>query len=180
MVQRLTRRSNPLLESEALLEEYAEALLIDKYSLDAGLIEQPTVYYNVGVGYANAMSARDFARAELDRAKADADREVRNQAMDENVRITEAQVANRILEDPLYQAANRNYLDWKALTEKWIALKESFGQRAYALRDMCQLWISNYYADTAIHSDNAEARDRVASSARVQEAEQRRRRRENP
>jgi hypothetical protein len=168
-----------LLESEALLDEYTESLMIDKYSLDVGLIEQARVYNSVGIGYVNAMSVRDFARAELDRAKAEADRTIRNQAIDENIRITEAQVSNKILEDPLYQDANREYLDWKALTEKWLVLKESFGQRAYALRDLCQLWMSNYYADTAIQSDTAEARDRLATSARIQEAEQRRRRREN-
>lgn len=180
MAQRLQRTRSPLQDSEDLLQEYSESLLIDKYSLDVSIIEQPTVYNNVGVGYANAMSARDFARAELDRAKAEADREVRNQALDDNIRITEAQIANRILEDEIYQAANRDYLNWKALTEKWLVLKESFGQRSYALRDMCQLWISGYYADAAIQTDTHEARDRLASSARIQEAEQRRRRRENP
>lgn len=181
MAQRLViRTQSPLRQSEDLLEEYAEFLLINKHSLDAGLMEQPTVYYNVGVGYANAMSARDAARADLDRAKADADRTIRNRAADENHRITEAQVANQILEDHLYQSANKEYLDWKAITEKWLSLKESFGQRAYALRDLCQLWISNYYADTAIHAETSEARDRLASSSRAREADERRRRRDTP
>ncbi len=180
MPKRLIVEKNKIQENADLLDEYAEFLLIDKHNLDTALVEQGSVYYNVGIAYANAISARDYAKAELDKAKADADKVIRQTALTENERLTEAQVANRILEDTLYRAAHDEYLEWKLIADKWLALKESFEQRSYSLKELCQLWASNYYADTSVQSERHEAVDRVAAEARVAEAEIRKLRRAQP
>lgn len=177
MPDRVRIEKSPLEKNNDLLDEYSGYLQIDKLNLDTCLIEQCSVYYNVGVAFANALSERDYAKAELERVKAETDKIVRLQMTTENERITEAQVANRILEDAEYRASNSNYLEWKMIADKWQALKDSFGQRAYALRDLCQLWISNYYADSAVQVETSEARDRLASDARVKLSEARRNRR---
>ena len=160
-------------ENLDLIDEYAEALLIDKLNLDTCLIEQCSVYYKVGIGYADAVSYRDQAKSELDKVKAECDKFIRQDAAMANERITEAQVAAKILEETEYQIALGEFLEWKMLTDKWTALKESFGQRAYILRDLAQLWMANYYADTTIQPAKSEAVDRVASMARAQEAKAR-------
>lgn len=178
MPPRLAPQKSKLQENNELLDEYAEFLLIDKFNLDTCLIEQGSVYYNVGIAYTNAVSAKDYTKAELDRAKADADKTIRQQAAEESERVTEAQVANRILEDHLYRKAHDDFLEWKTISDKWLVLKESFEQRGYALRELCHLWVSNYYADTAIQSEKHEATDRLASTARVAEAKTRSERRQ--
>lgn len=160
-------------ESLDEINDYVEYLLIDKYNLDSGLVEQASVYHKIGNGYADAMSYRDQARAELDQVKAECDKFIRADAVLANERITEAQVTAKILEETQYQTANNEYLEWKMVTEKWSVLRDSFNQRAYALRDLCQLWMANYYADTAIAEARSGAVDRVASAARAAEAKAR-------
>lgn len=164
-------------ESSDLLEQYAELLQIDKNDLDTSLTEQSTVYYRVGEAYATAMSHRDYAKSNIDKVKADTDKYIRRRALEENEKVTEAQVANRILDDLNYQQAVIEHLEWKTVSDKWSALRDAFERRCYALRDLCTLWISGYYVDTVNRNDKVEARDRIASSARQTLAEERVRRR---
>jgi hypothetical protein len=155
------------------LNDYVEYLLIDKYNLDIGLVEQASVYHKIGDRLADAMSYRDQARAELDRTKAECDKFIRQDAALANERITEAQVAAKIVEEATFQTANSEYLEWKLIADKWTVMKDSFNQRAYALRDLCQLWMANYYSDTAIAEAKSVASDRIAATARAAEAKAR-------
>ncbi len=175
--EKIRLKSSPIQESSVLLEQYAKLLQIDKNDLDEALISQAIVYYRVGEAYATALSYRDYAKSNIDKVRADSDRLIRRRAVEENEKVTEAQVANRILDDLLYQQAVVDYIEWKTVADKWAALRDSFERRCYALRDMVHLWISGYYVDTVNRNDKAEARDRVASSARQTLAEERLRRR---
>lgn len=168
----------PLDQSIRLLEQYAELLQIDKNDLDNALIEQSSIYYRVGEAYATAISYRDYAKSNIDKVRADTDRLVRRKAQEESERVTEAQVANRILDDVLYQKAVDDHLEWKTVADKWSALRDSFERRAYALRDLVQLWIAGYYADSVGRADKMEARDRTASTNRQALIEERLRRRQ--
>lgn len=153
-----------------LLDEYSEFILIDKHNLDSAIVDQMRVYNYVGMEYANAVSYRDQAKFELDKVKAECDKFIRQDAALANERITEAQVAAKILEELTYQKANDEFLEWKMVTDKWTALKESFTQRSYMLRELCQLWMAHYWADDVIASDRREAVDRIAPAARAAEA----------
>lgn len=167
-------------KAEESLDEvgnYDEYLLIDKYNLDDDLVEQGRVYKIVADRLADAMSYRDQAKAELDRTRAECDKFIRQDAALANERITEAQVASKILEEATYQTAQNEHLEWRYITEKWTVLRDSFIQRGYALRELCQLWMANYYADTAIAEVRTEAVDRLATAARGAEARARTQRR---
>lgn len=160
-------------QSLDLLDQYSQFVEIDKHNLDSCCVDQTRVYRDVGLEFASATSFRDLAKFELDKVKAECDKFIRQDAAINNERITEAQVAAKILEELEYQKANDEFLEWKMVTEKWTALKDSFTQRAYMLRELCQLWMAHYWEDKVIEPARAEAVDRLAASARVAEAKAR-------
>ncbi len=171
-------KPSPLDQSIRLLEQYAELLQIDRNDLDTALLEQAQVYYRVGEAYATAISYRDYAKSHIDKVRADTDRLIRRKAQEEAEKVTEAQVANRILDDVLYQKVVDEHLEWKTVADKWSALRDSFERRCYALRDLCTLWVAGYFTDTTIKADSYEARDRAAATNRQTLTEERLRRRQ--
>lgn len=159
-----------------LLDTYQETLMIDKNDLDTGLVEQANIFHRVGLAYADCMSGRDFSRNQLEKIKAEIDRLTREDASREGQRLTESQVAHRIVEDDTYQAAFSNYLYWKALAEKWLSLRESYNARAYALRDLVQLYGMSYFERSTLITETNDARDRRGLENRAKLTEKRRER----
>lgn len=158
-----------------LLDTYTEALLIDKNDLDTALVEQANMFYRVGEAYADCLSNRDFSKNQLDKIKAEVDRYLREDAHRDGSRLTEAQIGHLINEDESYRTAYSNYLTWKTLTEKWSALREAYSARAYALRDLVQLFGLNYFERQSILQPEAtNARDRIAASVRQKLVDKRR------
>lgn len=159
-----------------LLDVYQESLMIDKNDLDTALVEQGNVFHRVGMSYADSISGRDFSRNQLERIKAEIDRDIREEAVQEHQRLTEAQIAHKITENETYQTAFSNYLSWKTLSEKWLSLRESYNARAYALRDLVQLFGMNYWERSIIKQESDEARDRRSTEVRAKLTEKRRER----
>jgi hypothetical protein len=159
-----------------LLEDYQENLIIDKNDLDTALVEQTNIFHRVGVAYADCISSRDFARNQLEKVKAELDRYTREDALRDSQRLTEAQIAHKIVESESYQNAHSNYLVWKSLAEKWLSLRESYAARAYVLRDLVQLFGMSYWERSIIKSEADVARDRRATDIRAKLVEKRRER----
>lgn len=159
-----------------LLDTYQETLVIDKNDLDTALVEQANVFHRVGVAYADCMSGKDFSRNQLEKTKAEIDRFTREDAVRESQRLTEAQIAHKIVEDDNYQAAYSNYLYWKSLAEKWLSLRESYNARAYVLRDLVQLFGMSYFERSTLITETNDARDRRGSEIRAKLTEKRRER----
>jgi hypothetical protein len=165
---------NYISKSEERLKELKEALLIDRNDLDTELVHQPNLYYQVGEAFSEAISFRDEAKFNRDREAAELDRAIRREALDNNEKISEAQVANRVKENPSYYDYHERYLLLSKNAAFWEALKESFQQRSYAIKDLTQLWISGYYTDSVGRIERNVARDNKASDARDKMAEARR------
>lgn len=159
-----------------LLDVYEETLIIDKNDLDTALVEQANVFHRVGVAYADCISGRDFARNQLEKIKAELDRFTREDAVREGQRLTEAQVAHKIVEDETFQTAHSNYLYWKVLAEKWLSLRESYSARQYALRDLVQLYGQSYFERSTLITETNDARDRRGSEMRAKLVEKRKER----
>ena len=160
----------------AVLDTYTAYLIIDKHELDTALEQQARLTQEVGTSHADAVSARDYSKNQLEKIKADVDKFIREEASTNNLRVTEAQVSNQIIEDESYQTAFSNFLMWKTLADKLLVMREAFGSRAYALRDLVMLHAAGYWPERSIISEKADARDRAAATIKEALAEKRRQR----
>ncbi len=122
-------------------------LLIDKSSLDDELAHQSEIFYRIAEAYVEAVAKRDMLKEDMATVDAMLDGQIRATAAE---KITEAQVKSKIQLDPTHQAASNSYFDAKTRADLLGALKEAFGQRSYLIRDLCQLYISNYYGANAV------------------------------
>ncbi len=147
------------------INEFRNYLKIDKGSLDTELMHQPELLYQVSESYAEANAHRDAMKEALAMADAGLDARVREQFK----ATTEAQVKSKIQIDEQHASRFSLYLEAKFAADQLAALKESFTQRGYMLRDLCQLYTTGYFEANAVRSDaNSDAvaykkrRERIA------------------
>jgi hypothetical protein len=171
-----TAFQNYLKESEVGLEEFEDKLKIDKDDLDHELVHQSSLSFNVGRMFAKSISVRDAAKSERNKVSAALDREIRREASHNEEKVTEPQILSRIKENPRYDEINSRYQKLCEISAVWEALKESYQMRSYAIKDLVQLWIANYYTDSVGKQDRNAARDRIAGDARTRLSEARNRR----
>lgn len=151
-------------EHQTHIDRCTKALAIDKNDLDNEVIHQPQLFNEVSQHYVQALAQRDMLKQEVDLAKAQLDTHLRTEYVNEGVKYTEASLANTIIQHPEYQKAVTEHLAWAHLTNAWGALKESFMQRSYALKDLAALYISGYYAEAAIKEPQQGAIARKAAN----------------
>lgn len=147
------------------IREFKGYLKIDKGALDNELMHQPELLFAVSEAYAEASAHRDAMKEALAMADAGLDARIREQFK----ATTEAQVKSKIQVDEQHAARFSAYLTAKFEADQLAALKESFTQRGYMLRDLCQLHTTGYFESNAVRSDaNSDAvaykkrRERVA------------------
>jgi|PlaIllAssembly_1097288.scaffolds.fasta_scaffold03219_2 hypothetical protein len=134
------------------IEYLKEFLIIDKNHLDEAIEVQAEIFYHVADGTAQAVSERDQIKYELDTLLSDTYLAIRLEATEEGRKITEALLENEVAQDKDVQKLKEKYLEVKANAEKWLALKESFTQRGYMLREMASLYVSGYFAEISVRS----------------------------
>lgn len=144
-------------ESHKLLDDYTDALKIDKLALDNELTDHPELLNAIGREYARCMAMRDNKKHDHDLAIAATDKRLRTRYSDEGVKITEARLEKELLEHPAVQNAFTEYAMWKHMTEAWLALKESMNARGYALRDLAALYIAGYYSHAPVKAAEKDA-----------------------
>jgi hypothetical protein len=154
---------------ETTLAELEQRLSIDEHALDDALTQQPDSFYRVAKNLALLISRRDAAKQLLAEEEARADREFRDVAAKNNDKTTEAELKNMIRLDADVRKAQKSFLDLSQSVGELSALKEAFQQRSYVLKDLVNLYISNYYSNQD-GSDNSRAsrqiRDHDAEKAK--------------
>lgn len=133
-------------------DEYNNALKIDKLDLDNELIEQAAIYYQVSREYAQAVSIRDELYDKVKRVAAKLDKKLRDDNAEQGLRITEVALQSQILNEEPYIQAREEFNNAKLEADILLAQKEAFQQRSYALKDLCGLFISGYFTDSAMKS----------------------------
>jgi len=123
-----------------------QELLIDKNELDRELIEQASQYHASGEEYAKAQSRVAYLKDQLSALQASIDREIRQQASEDNEKVSETLVFNRVVMDDRYRAMNMEVLQAREAMESAGSLRDSFAQRAFALKDLVVLYTSGYFA----------------------------------
>src|SRR5216684_2936023 len=137
-----------LLKIANQVNEYEDALKIDKNDLDNELVYQGDLYYQVGKRLAEVISVRDTLKLERDKMSAELDRSIRIIAITNQEKVSEPQIANRIKEDPSYDNICREYIKVGKWSNTLESLQKSYEQRNYALSKLVDLYISGYFTET--------------------------------
>lgn len=157
--------------SEDEFDELKQKLIINKTALDEELVHQAHSFYELADMYSAAVSQRDALYEEVKQVDADLYGVIRVELEQRGVKATEAIVASQVQSSQEHKDAHKAFLDAKLLADKLGALKEAYGQRAYMLRDLVQLYAVGYFSDTPIRSTNAS--DAMYDHRRMRMAEKR-------
>lgn len=154
-----TRTSGPaytvLAEPREPQGRYAElkaALTIDKHALDEELIRQPQYFSDVSDEYALAISERDLAKDELKAEDARLFLLHKRKAEEDGEKTTQDLLNARVAADPAHARAFARSLAANVTAARWDGLKESFGQRSHALKDLAKLYETGYFGGPSAHS----------------------------
>lgn len=127
---------------------FRRGLEIDKDDLDTCIMRQPGLYQDVADAYVEAMSIRDFAKAEEDRIESATATRIRAEA--EGKGPTEATVKALVTLDADVIEARHNTIRATAAATALAQMRESYAQRAYALKDLAQLWLGGYFQTASV------------------------------
>ncbi len=139
-----------------LIEELKGTLNIDKNALDEELVQSPELLFKVSDAYIAAIDIRDALKNDLAVAEAEADKAIRANADKSGEKVTEGSIKARVLTHKDRVKAYNAFLDAKLAADRLGALKEAFTLRGYAIRELCQLFTSNYYQERSIRRDARE------------------------
>lgn len=133
---------------------FRRGLEIDKNDLDTCIMHQPGLFQDVADAYVEAMSIRDYAKAEEDRVESEVSRRIRAEAErdDKGKGPTEATVKALVTLDAEVIAAKRHTISATNRAAALALMRESYSQRAYALKDLAQLWLGGYFQTSSINS----------------------------
>jgi hypothetical protein len=116
--------------------ELRDKLRINEDDIDRCLIEQPEYFYMAAEAVATATGRRDTLKLQRDELTAELDQMLRKKAVDDEEKLTETQLTNRLKTLPKMMAANRAYIEVCKLVDEAVAMKDSYQQRSYMLREL--------------------------------------------
>jgi len=149
-------------------------LSIDRHALDECLEKQPMLFYEVSKMLALTISQRDEAKQNLIMAESKADIKIRREAVNTGDKVTEREIdANKRLSPRVEEAtASLNILQKNLHIV--AGLKDAFEQRSRALKDMCGLYVSNYYSTASTGGASHQLKESHGEDAREAMASKRR------
>ena len=148
------------------IDYFKKNLKIDRNNLDEEVIRQPGLYEEVSTQAALAISKRDELEEKLKITAAQLDTKVRKRMEKRNERITEPIVKNKILGHMEYKDVWEDYIELRRKAARLQALKESYQQRGYMLRELVTLYVNSYYS-----LESAQSNQHKAKKARAQHGE---------
>lgn len=132
------------------IKELTKALKIDREDLDGAVSEQPELYYHVSLEAARAASRRDQAKDQLKVVEADLNQQVRKELLDAGEKVTEKGLEHMVTAHQDRADAVADLLNAAREAEEWQALKESFQQRSYMLRELAALTVHQLMSSGSI------------------------------
>src|SRR5688572_7391907 len=129
--------------------EFRGYLRIDKNALDDAVIEQPSLLYAVSEELAAATARRDELKELLATTDAKLDAKYRK---DLNGKNTDTAIKNRVQKSQEHSDAFRAFISAKERADVLYALKDAFQARSYALRELCELYVANYFEEGSLRS----------------------------
>ncbi len=126
-------------------------LVLDKDRLDDELIAQASLLHASSEKYEIACGERDCLKETLATVDARLDASYRQQL---GSKITEGTIKASVQADPLHAAAFSDYVAAKQYAGELGALADAFKDRSYMLRELCQLYRSNYFETDSVRSND--------------------------
>lgn len=130
---------------------FKEQLKLDKYNLDDCAIEQPDLYAEWGIKWADAVDVRDRQKDFLAVVRSECDYEIRAtpsefgwEKLDKAP--TEAFISAAIPSHPSYKEANEAYLEACHDVNILVIAKDAFEQRRKMIEVLQQLYSGNYFS----------------------------------
>lgn len=127
-------------------KEYRKDLEIDKFALDEMCVMQPSIYFKHSEAYTDALDKVNRLKIKLEELKAVTDKEVRLSYATKNVKVTESVIARDIALTPKVQKLQEYCLDARQEANTLQNLKEALGQKKDSIRDLVNLYQSNYFS----------------------------------
>lgn len=155
------------------LDEFEEALQIDKNDLDEEVIRQPQLIYMIHKACAGLVLKRDIADKTVDDIKLDLDKQFRKQAEDAGEKLTETALTRRIADTKAVRNAEEALLKAKHELAVWEGMKAAIQDRSYELRQLVSLYEVNYYANDGMGKAGRDHKDAVADRVRRETGQQR-------
>lgn len=136
------------------IDDLRDALVVDKNNLDGMLMQQPMLQQHVSEMAAEVASMRDSAKERLSRVDAQVAKKLRKQLMISEGKVSEARIDREVPLTDEHKEAFFIYNELCALSTKWDALKDTFRNRAFVIRDFVSLYTANYFTDTSFRSQS--------------------------
>lgn len=130
-------------------DQLRDSLNIRRGNLDEELIRQPQLFYEAGEAYAKAVDAREQAKDALKLTAADLYLRLRRKLADKE-KPTEANLNAHIESSEEHVIAKVRLAEATAEVEKAQALKEAYSQRAWMLRELCNLHLAGYFSKGSV------------------------------
>lgn len=137
------------------LDEFRRYLRIDKHSLDDELVSQSELLFKVAEAYLDAAATRDELKERLAVVDAQLDAQVRADLEKNDTKATEAMVKSLVTTHKRHEVASAAYLAARHEANLLQAMKESFKDRGFHVRDLVELYTSQYYDTKSVQGTNS-------------------------
>ncbi len=158
---------------DKLIAEFKDLLLIDKNSLDEHLQEQAEIFFRIADALVLAQSERDMFKENISTTDAELNIEFRKDLEEREIKVTDSKINAMVQKADEHLVAFNRYIDAREKADKLAAMKESWMQRSYMLRELVGLFIAGYFSDAAMKGGSPDARDMKAKADRKAIAEKR-------
>ena len=125
-------------------------LSIDQHSLDRELIEQSVKFGAASRSFAMSKSELDQAKEALSRKDAELNVAYRDEHENAGEKATEAKLNTEVQTDSEHIEASDKYLAALAEYNHTSATKDAWHQRAYMLRELCGLFVAEYWDKSSV------------------------------
>lgn len=143
-----SERSPGRLDVDGDVTRLSEGLSIDQFALDEALVRNGQVFHDVADACALALSRRDAAADELKQTEAEVDQIIRKEATKEGVKYSEDAIKRMIVLHADVISARQRMRNREEELNRFTALKESYSQRSYAIKDLVSLHLAAYFGTT--------------------------------
>ena len=127
--------------------DYKKDLAINQYQLDDEWLAQPAKVAEINVAWADAVLNRNRAKEYLEVVYAEMDLKIRKDCPEELVNPKEASYKNYITAHPEYRKAMEEFLTAEHQVNVLAAGTKAFSARGDALKNITQLYLSNYFSN---------------------------------
>jgi hypothetical protein len=134
-----------------------DELKIDQANLDVELVQHPQLLFEAATGYAMALSNRDSAKDEMKAVEGRVAVRLRGSLS----KTTEKAIDHAISTDSEYETARAKYQSACNECEQWLALKEAFVARGFALHNLAAIYTARMAAEgNSSYNISAQRRER--------------------